>query len=150
MSDCRSLSPITFNFRPFQVDAFIRLRLKPDLVTLSHLRRNRLIQEPSTERLSQVHPLIHREQILLTFREENVVGLVNPRDISQTSFSPIQSEIFASQKQSHLKCKDGKHNYNNYITSPNTQKYEATLQKTRGAGTEELKDSVWKSNHLYF
>lgn len=45
-------------------------------------------------------------------------GLVNARDISQMSFSPIESEIFASQKQSHLKCKDGKHNYNNCINPP--------------------------------
>lgn len=43
---------------------------------------------------------------------------MNAKDISQKSFSPIQSEIFASQKQSRLEFKDRQHNYNNYIKSP--------------------------------
>lgn len=43
---------------------------------------------------------------------------MNARDISQKSFSSIQSQIFASQKQSCLEFEDRQHNYNNYIKPP--------------------------------
>lgn len=80
-------------------------------------------------------------------------------DISQKPFSPIQSEIFASQKQSRLEFKDGQHNYNNYIKSPLfSPKEDATLRESTAEGKEDGREEIqklkehdisWKSN-LYF
>lgn len=61
--------------------------------------------------------------------------MVNARDISQKSFSPIQSEIFASQKQSRLEFKDRQRNYNNCIKSLFPQE-EATMQESTAEGKD--------------
>lgn len=87
---------------------------------------------------------------------------MNARDISQKSFSPIQSEIFASQKQSHLEFKGRQHNYNNYIKSPpflffqmkKPQAARINSGRKKEDGGEEIQklkehDLCWKSN-LYF
>lgn len=64
---------------------------------------------------------------------------MNARDISQKSFSPIQSEIFASQKQSHLEFKDRQHNYNNYIKPNLFLKDEAILEQWKVKKIDEKK-----------
>lgn len=67
------------------------------------------------------------------------------RDISQKSFSPIQSEIFASQKQSRPEFKDRQHNYNNYIKSPLfSPKEEATLQESTVEAKEDGREEIQK------
>lgn len=64
---------------------------------------------------------------------------MNATDISQKSFSPIQSEIFASQKQSHPEFKDRQHNYNNYIKPPLFLKDEAILEQRKVKKIDEKK-----------
>lgn len=111
-------------------------RVKADLLTLSHPEREREQQAEWHTVKSTIHSL--REQILLTFREEKEEDTVNARDISQKSFSPIQSEIFASQKQSRPDFKDRQHNYNNYIKSPSF----SFLGKKPDCGIQQWKEKT--------
>lgn len=72
---------------------------------------------------------------------------MNARDISQKSFSSIQSQIFASQKQSCLEFEDRQHNYNNYIKPPPPfffPKKKATMWES-AAEEKKMKGKNFKS-----